>query len=90
MSVEVIGYRSGECRNWAAYGRTTTTHTYAMMADGELYPMCGYGWNRSDGHRFSIFRGAPGTQGDCKICRKNVALGKPPLLDGFAHKTKWL
>ncbi|WP_314712950.1 hypothetical protein [Sphingobium yanoikuyae] len=60
------------------------------MSDETLWPMCGYGWNRSDGHRFSIFRGSPGTEGDCKLCRKNVAAGKPPVVDGFPHKTKWL
>lgn len=82
----VIGYRSGSDRNEP----NALDHTYAMMADGELWPMCGYGWNRSGGTAFSIFRGSPGTEGDCKLCRKNVAAGKPPVFDGFPHKTKWL
>lgn len=82
----VVGYRSGSCRN----DERALSHTYAMMEDGELWPMCGYGWNRSNGHRFSILRGAPGTQGDCKVCRRNVAAGKPPVLNGFEHKTRWL
>jgi hypothetical protein len=86
----VIGYRSGSCRNAAAYDLQSTSHTYAMMEDGELWPMCGYGWNRSNGERFSIFRGSPGTEGDCKFCRKNVAAGRPPVFDGFPHKTRWL
>lgn len=86
----VVGYRAGEDRNEAAYGRRSTIHTYAMMDDGELWPMCGYGWNRSDGTRFSIFRNAPGTEGDCKVCGKNVAAGRLPVFDGFPHKTKWL
>ena len=79
-------YRSGQCRNEP----NALSHTYAEMDDGELYPMCGYGWNRSDGHRLSIFRGSPGTQGDCKLCAKNVAANKPPVMDGWPHKTKWM
>lgn len=83
----VVGcYRSGQCRN----NPSALTHTYAMMSDGELWPMCGYGWNRSNGHRFSILRGSPGTEGDCKLCRKNVLAGKMPMIDGFTHKTKWI
>lgn len=79
-------YRSGSCRN----EERTLSHTYAQMTDGDLWPMCGYGWNRSDGERFSIFRGSPGTEGGCKVCRRNVAAGKAPVTDGFPHKTKWL
>jgi hypothetical protein len=82
----VIGYRSGQDRN-EPYA---LSHTYAMMDDGELWPMCGYGWNRSGGTRLSILRGAPGTEGDCKLCAKNVAACRPPLKDGFPHRTKWL
>lgn len=89
-STKVIGYRSGTCRNAAAYELRRASHTYAMMADGELWPMCGFGWNRSGGESFSIFRGAPGTEGDCKVCRRNVAEGRPPLMDGFPHRTRWL
>ena len=29
-------------------------------AAGHLWPMCIYGWNRSNGHRLSILRGSPG------------------------------
>lgn len=90
MAPGVVGYRAGEDRNEAAYGRKSTRHTYAMMDDDELWPMCGYGWNRSDGERFSILRDRPGTEGDCKLCGKNVAAGKPPVIDGFPHKTRWL
>ncbi|WP_303763786.1 hypothetical protein [Sphingobium yanoikuyae] len=84
--VTIDYYRSGEDRNEP----NALTHTYAQMSDGSLAPMCGYGWNRSGGDRFSIFRGSPGTEGDCKLCRKNVAAGKLPVFDGFPHKTKWL
>ncbi len=82
----VTGYRAGLDRN----EDRALSHTYAMMADGGLWPMCGYGWNRSDGSRFSILRQMPGSEGDCKLCRKNVEAGKPPVMDGFPHKTRWL
>lgn len=83
---KVIGYRSGSDRNEDG----ALVHTYAMMDSGDLWPMCGYGWNRSGGTRFSIFRGSPGTEGSCKLCRRNVVAGRPPVIDGFPHKTKWL
>lgn len=83
---ESIKYvRSGQCRN----NDYALTHTYAETEDG-LWPMCGYGWNRSDGESFSIFRGAPGSTGDCKLCTKKLREGKPPLKEGWPHKTKWL
>lgn len=83
---EVVGYRSGQCRN----DERALSHTYAMMSDGDLWPMCGYGWNRSNGDRFSISRGTPGTEGDCKVCARNVRLKKPPVTEGHEHKTRWL
>lgn len=82
----VVGYRAGSDRN----EKGALTHTYADLADGSLLPMCGYGWNRSNGDGFSIFRDAPGTEGDCKICQRNVAARRSPVVDGFTHKTKWL
>lgn len=83
----VVGYRRGQCRN----NERALSHTYAMMENGDLWPMCDYGWNRSDGEAFSIFRSAPGSEGDCKLCRKNVAARRQPLFDGgFPHKTRWL
>jgi hypothetical protein len=83
---EIATYRSGQCRA----NTHALMHTYAEMDDGELWPMCGYGWNRSNGDRFSIFRGSPGTEGDCKICARNVRLKKPPVMEGFEHKTRYL
>lgn len=79
-------YRSGTDRNNPA----ALSHTYAETSEGELLPMCGYGWNRSNGTRLSILRGAPGTEGDCKLCRKNVASGRAPVAQGFPHRTRWL
>lgn len=83
---KVAFYRAGQDRN----EDRALSHTYAEMEDGKLYPMCGYGWNRSGGSALSILRGSPGTQGDCALCRENVIAGKLPLFDGWPHKTKWL
>ena len=83
---DVTFYRAGQCRN----NDQALSHTYAEMADGELWPMCDYGWNRSDGGRFSIFRGSPHTEGDCKICARRVRLNLPPIAESFSHKTRWL
>jgi len=79
-------FRCGQCRN----NENALTHTYEEFPDGSLLPMCGYGWNRSDGEAFSIFREAHGTEGDCKLCQRNVRLNKPAHAFGFLHKTKWL
>lgn len=89
MHKDIVNYRSGYCRN-AKYPNEVKSHTYAEMKDGHLYPMCGYGWNRSHGEGFSIFRGTYGTEGNCKLCQKNLVDGKEPVFDGFPHKTKWL
>lgn len=78
-------FRMGQDRN----EKNALTHTYEETEDG-LFPMCGYGWNRSNGHSFSIFRGSLDTEGECRTCRKNVKLDKPAVRDGFKHKTKWL
>lgn len=83
---KVAFYRSGQDRN----EDDALSHTYAETFAGHLWPMCGYGWNRSNGNRLSIFRGSPGTEGDCKLCAKNIAAGKRPLHKGWPHKTKWL
>ena len=76
----------GMCRNDQD---TVRSHLYAKI-DGDLWPMCGYGWNRSGGHRFSIFRGHHSARGTCKLCQRNVTAGKPPVMDGWDHRTRWL
>jgi hypothetical protein len=80
-------YRSGTCRNEQ---EKRCSHTYMEDEDGNLYPMCGYGWNRSDGYGISIFRGPYGSEGTCKRCQKNLRDGKPPLREPWPHPTKWL
>lgn len=91
VTLTIENYREGIDRNKGCEGHyPKVSHTYAMMSDGELWPMCGYGWNRSNGERFSILRQVPGSRGACKICAKRIVAGKPPVLDGFKHKTRWL
>jgi len=64
-------------------------HYYAHTKHG-LLPMCGYGWNRSDGSSFSVLRGWTSRRGTCKLCERNITADKPPVKNGFPHKTKWL
>ncbi|GAB4071681.1 hypothetical protein KHC28_00125 [Ancylobacter sonchi] len=82
----ITAYRSGQCRN----DERALSHTYAETGGGDLLPMCGYGWNRSDGERLSIFRGWYGTEGDCKLCQRNLRAGRAPHPGPFPHKTRWL
>lgn len=86
VNPNIVSWRSGQCRNT----ETALQHTYVEDKSGDLWPMCGYGWNRSNGTAFSIFRGSPGTEGDCKLCQKNLRAGKPPVKEVFPHKTRWL
>lgn len=60
------------------------------VIDVEYTPMCGYGWNRSGGKYFSIFRGNSSNRGTCQKCLTNIANNKPAVADGWKHKTKWL
>lgn len=83
---KIVAYRSGADRN----NPQALSHTYAETAAGNLWPMCGYGWNRSGGYRLSVLRGAPGTEGDCKLCQRAMRDGKRPHHRPFPHKTKWL
>lgn len=84
---KVIDYISGVCRNDPEGSRS---HTYAKTSAGNYWPMCDYGWNRSNGWRFSILRGWRGGRGHCRICEKNVAEGKRPVIRAREHKTRWL
>lgn len=83
---KVIGYRTGTCRNDAK----ARAHLYAETAAGHLWPMCDYGWNRSNGARFSIFRGPLGSISECAICERRRAKGLRPIIHARPHKTRWL
>ena len=81
--VQAIGRNPGEEKQHS--------HLYAEVAPGDYMPMCRYGWNRSNGAGFSIFRGWSGDRGLCAICRRRRDAGLPPVeaVPG-SHKTKWL
>lgn len=68
------------------------SHLYESV-DGHspIRPMCGYGWNRSNGEGFSIFRSPwrSSEVGVCKLCIKRVKAGLPGVEPWF-HKTKWM
>ena len=94
--VEAIGRNPGE-----EYGHShlyvldcEPTDVAAMAGLGArtgYLPMCRYGWNRSDGESFSIFRGHRGSRGLCKICERRRAQNLPGVESKpGSHKTKWL
>lgn len=83
----VVDYISGVCRNEPDKNKT---HLYAKTAAGRLWPMCGYGWNRSNGHRLSILRGWTSPRGPCSICERRVNADLRPWHKSFPHKTRWL
>lgn len=83
---KVVAYRPGVCRN----SESGKAHLYAETKAGKLWPMCDYGWNRSNGGRFSILRLPYGTDTDCKICQRRLNAGLRPIIRAFEHKTKWL
>lgn len=84
---KIIKYISGADRNNPDLARA---HIYALTSAGHYWPMCDYGWNRSNGERFSILRGHGSARGTCKICKKNRDAGKRPIIKPRKHKTKWL
>jgi hypothetical protein len=84
---EVLDYVLGADRNNPDEARA---HLYAEMDDGRYLPMCDYGWNRSDGERFSILRGWGSARGTCRLCEANVKSGKDPVSKARPHKTRWL
>ena len=85
--IELRGYITGVDRNNPDEARA---HLYAETADGHLWPMCDYGWNRSGGDRFSILRGWTSARGLCRICQRRAAAGLAPVLQGRPHRTRWL
>jgi hypothetical protein len=80
------GYVEGICRN---EGDKVRSHLYKEV-DGNVYPMCGYGWNRSNGTRLSVFMGHSSAKGTCRRCLDNMNAGKAPVTEGWEHRTKWI
>lgn len=68
---------------------TVVAHLYRGTFDKPGKPMCARGWNRSDGHAYSIFRNNAGSSGVCKICSRRAKAGLAPI-DPRDRKTKWL
>lgn len=94
--VEAIGRNPGEENQHShLYVKVSEPTDVAAMtglgARTGYLPMCRYGWNRSDGEGFSIFRGHRGGRGLCKICEKRKIAGLPGVeaVPG-SHKTKWI
>lgn len=83
----VLGYIIGADRNSPDKVRA---HLYAKTKAGHLWPMCDYGWNRSDGSRFSILRGNGSARGTCAICERRADAGLRPILNARPHNTRWI
>ena len=68
-------------------------HLVAHLYDGTLddpgWPLCARGWNRGNGHGYSIFRNNIGDAGICSVCvrRAQAGLKGVPPRD---RKTRWL
>lgn len=94
--VEAIGRNEGEDKQHShlyvlVSQPTDVAAMVGLRARTGYLPMCRYGWNRSDGEGFSIFRGHRGARGLCKICQKRLAAGLPGVESKpGSHKTKWI
>lgn len=87
LDEKVTGYVIGADRNNPNEARA---HLYALTKSGEYWPMCEYGWNRSDGACLSILRGHGSSRGTCKVCERRRDAGLPPIFQAKGHKTRWL
>ena len=83
----VVDYIEGADRNNPDEARS---HLYAITAAGNYWPMCDYGWNRSNGNRMSILRGVGSARGLCAICQRRRDAGLRPVIKPRPHKTRWL
>lgn len=52
-------------------------------------PLCPYGWNRSGGFGFSIFRNNVGRLGRCVLCESAIMRGDLTPVEPKARKTRW-
>ena len=66
------------------------SHIYTGPSHSDLRgPLCGYGWNRSDGEAFSILRNNSSSRGTCATCAKREKEGAGPV-PPWPHKTRWI
>lgn len=94
--VEAIGRNPGEERQHShlyveVSAPTDVAARVGLGARTGYLPMCRYGWNRSDGESFSIFRGHSGARGLCRFCQRRRDAGLPGVQSKpDSHKTKWI
>jgi len=81
----IKGYIEGLDRN----DQHLVAHLYKGTMSNPGLPMCGRGWNRSDGSGYSIFRGNVGKAGICKICIRRALAGKDGV-PSRKRKTRWI
>ncbi len=77
-------YTTGQDRNESK----VVAHLYRGGFNKVGNPMCARGWNRSDGHGYSIFRNLPDVR-MCKVCLRR-AHAKLPAILSVERKTKWI
>ena len=65
------------------------SHLYEVMEPYALVPMCEFGWNRSDGTSFSIFRGNVSKRGTCRVCIRRRDSDLPSVSEPKGHP-KWI
>ncbi len=80
------GYIEGQDRN--DYEGRLVSHLYKGTFNDPGLPMCVRGWNRSDGERYSIWRGSSGV-GTCQICLRRALKGLNGI-ESRTRKTKWI
>ena len=70
-------------------GYKNKTHLYEGPFSDLGKPMCKYGWHRSDGEGYSVFRNNISQAGICTLCLKRAEANLPGV-DPWPHKTKWI
>lgn len=78
-------YVIGQDRNEDA----AVAHLYRGTFRRTGSPMCRRGWNRLNGHGYSIFRNNLGA-GVCKTCLRRARAQAKPVPDDLERRTKWL
>ncbi len=65
------------------------SHLYEGTFSEPGNPFCARGWNRENGHGYSIFRGNTGARGTCLVCMRRVREGREPV-PPRDRPTRWL
>lgn len=64
-------------------------HLYRGTFERVGDPMCVRGWNRLNGHGWSIFRNTEPESSVCRVCLRRANAKKPPVKERD-RPTKWL